>query len=240
MKISAESGKWNGYQSFRFSFDQADCIVVTADSPLKNVPWVWRVRYFNANHAYDMEMLRCGFHIAHIDISELSGGNDTMQRMNRFYEHLTTEFGFSSRPVLEAYSRGAFPALNWGIRNPEKLGMIALDDPICNLESWQKTPQEMEFYREAGLAGENNQLLPEWDPLNNLTPLIKEKIPVAVMYDPEDPGISSKENAEELIKMIKNSGGTAEEIIKGSQFIADDIETMVNFTLQNRKDIVSK
>lgn len=235
MNIPAEKELWNGYNAYRFSIDQAECIVVAADSPLKTSPWVWRARYFNANHAYDMEMLRCGFHIAHIDISELSGGADTMEQMNRFYDFLVTEHNFSPMPILEAYSRGAFPALNWGIRNPEKIGLIALDNPICDLESWQKTPQEMEFYRAAGLAGNDNQLLPEWDPLKNLESLVQNRVPMAVMYDPEDPAVSSEENAEQLLQKMALLGGISKGIVQGSQFSGDEIEELVNYTLNHRK-----
>jgi pimeloyl-ACP methyl ester carboxylesterase len=227
--------QWNGYDSLRFTLNEADCIIVHADSPLKDVPWIWKVRYFNSDRSFDLEMLRCGFHIAHIDISELSGGNDTMERMNQFYHYLTKEFSFSPLPVLEAYSRGAFPALNWAIRNPENIGLIALNDPICNLESWQKTPQEMEYYREAGLADSENRLIKEWDPLQNLDVLVKAGIPLAAFYDPESPGISSKENAEALLCSMRNHGGITKEIVKKSSFSNDITEKLVPFTLNHRK-----
>lgn len=120
---------WHGYESFRFEQNSSECVIVKADSPLKGDPWVWRVRFFNAEPAFDLAMLRHGFHLAHIDISL---EKNAIQTMDGFYRFLVEEMNFSEKTILESYSRGANPALNWSVNHPEKISMIFLDRPLWN------------------------------------------------------------------------------------------------------------
>ena len=55
--IPGNKGIWHGYDSYRFEVEGIESIVVTADSPLKGNPWIWRARFFNADPALDLAML---------------------------------------------------------------------------------------------------------------------------------------------------------------------------------------
>ncbi len=231
---------WHGYDSYRFELDGVECVIVKADSPLKGNPWMWRVRFFNADHDLELAMLRHGVHLAHINISELAGGPEAMGRMTNFYHYLTSELNFSKAPVLESYSRGAFPALNWAIRNPEKSSMLILKNPLCNLATLPKLPAEREQCRKAGVLGDDFSVIPEWNPVENLEPVIKQKIPVTVIYDENDPVFSVNDNPVLLLQKLKENGGIANGITTRSVFSGDDTEALADSAIQAWKDYCQK
>lgn len=226
-------GVWHGYDSYRFEVDGIESIIVTADSPLKGNPWIWRARFFNADPALDLAMLRHGFHLVHTDITDLAGGPEAMHRMDSFYDYLVKNLNFSVTPILESYSRGALPALNWGIRNPEKTAMLILDSPLCNLNSWPKSPFERELCRKAGVLNDDFSIVPEWNPVDNLAPLIEKKVPVTVIYEVNDNVIPIKDNAALLLDRLKDGDGRA---YPGKyELTSDDIEKLAHAAVQALK-----
>ena len=233
--IPGNKGIWHGYDSYRFEIEGIECIVVCADSPLKGNPWIWRARFFNADPALDLAMLRHGVHLVHTDVTDLAGGPEAMRRMDRFYNYLVKELNFSPAPVLESYSRGALPALNWGIRNPEKLSMMILDSPLCNLKSWPKSPFERELCRKAGVLAEDFSIIPEWNPIDNIEPLIRHKVPVTVIYEEKDNVIPIKENAERLLELFRSGNGNVRAYAGKYEFTSDDVEQLALSAVQALK-----
>ena len=233
--IPGNKGIWHGYDSYRFEIEGIECIVVCADSLLKGNPWIWRARFFNADPALDLAMLRHGVHLVHTDVTDLAGGPEAMRRMDRFYNYLVKELNFSPAPVLESYSRGALPALNWGIRNPEKLSMMILDSPLCNLKSWPKSPFERELCRKAGVLAEDFSIIPEWNPIDNIEPLIRHKVPVTVIYEEKDNVIPIKENAERLLELFRSGNGNVRAYAGKYEFTSDDVEQLALSAVQALK-----
>ena len=225
-------GIWHGYDSYCFEIDGVESIIVTADSPLKGNPWIWRARFFNADPSIDLAMLRHGVHLVHTNISDLAGGPEAMRRMNKFYKYLTEEIHFSETPILESYSRGALPALNWAIRNPEKTAMLILDSPLCNFKSWPKTKREKEICRKAGVLNEDYSIIPEWNPVDNLAPLIENKIPVAVLYEESDKVIPIEDNAKLILTHLKENGGDGRAFSGKQTFTDDDIEDLTRSAIR--------
>ena len=226
-----KKGTWHGYDAYRFELNGIESIIVTADSPLKGNPWIWRVRFFNADPALDLAMLRHGVHLVHTDISNLAGGPEAMRRMNHFYEYLSNELNFSPTPVLESYSRGALPALNWAIRNPEKTAMLILDTPLCNLNSWPKSHFDRKLGRKAGVLSDDFSVLKEWNPVENLMPLAEQKIPVSVMFRENDDVIPVQDNAALLLQRLKDGDGNVRRYLKKDELSGDDVESLVRMAL---------
>ena len=235
MTIPGNKGIWHGYDSFRFEIEGIECIVVSADSPLKGNPWIWRARFFNADPALDLAMLRNGVHLVHTDITDLAGGPEAMRRMDRFYDYLVEKLNFSPAPILESYSRGALPALNWGIRNPEKLSMLILDSPLCNLKSWPKSAFERELCRKAGVLAEDFSIVPEWNPVENLAPLIQKKVPVTLIYEEKDNVIPIRDNAALLLELFKDGNGDIRAYSGKYEFTGDDIEQLASSAVKALK-----
>lgn len=227
---------WHGYDSFRFELDGVECVIVKADSPLKGTPWIWRVRFLNADHSLDLAMLRHGVHLAHINISDLAGGPEAMDRMTKFYHYLTETLNFSKAPILESYSRGAFPALNWAIRNPEQTAMLILENPLCNLTTWPKLPSDRELCRKAGVLTDDYRVIPEWNPIENLDSIIKRNCPVTVIYDEKDPAFPIDQNTHLLLQKIRDNGGIAKGLSGRSDFTGDDTEELAQSAIQTWKD----
>lgn len=107
--------------------------------PLKNAPgnpWIWRTEFLDAWPEVDLALLRLGFHLAYIDVQNMYGAPCAIDIMDAFYDTLTKTYRLSEKPVLEGFSRGGLFAFNWSIRNPQKVGCIYADAPVCDFKSW--------------------------------------------------------------------------------------------------------
>lgn len=78
--LNVKKSLWNGFERHDFQFNGVKSILVVPHSPVKNLPWVWRARFF-------------GNHVA-------------VERWNQFYKMLTNKKGLSKKPTLEGMSRG--------------------------------------------------------------------------------------------------------------------------------------
>lgn len=238
-KNSGNREKWNGYEAIRFPIEGRESIAVMADSPLKGNPWIWKVQFFHADHALDLALLRRGFHLAHTDITGFAGGPEAMRRMDLLRSFLMENLNFSGKPVLESYSRGALAALNWGIRNPDRTAAVFTDNPICNPAVWPRSREEKELCRNAGILN-GDEFLREWDPLENLAPLIEKNIPVIVVYDENSPGISSKDNAELLLRLLSKGNGKGTGIVRRDDFSSELPEKLADLAEGIWKELAEK
>ena len=59
-----------------------------------------------------------------------------LDHMDKFYAHLTAQFGLAPKTVLEGFSRGGLFAFNWAARRPDQVACIYADAPVCDFKSW--------------------------------------------------------------------------------------------------------
>ncbi len=77
-----------------------------------------------------------GFHIAYVNVQNLYGSPTALDAMDKFYDHVTREYGLMPKVALEGFSRGGLFALNWAARHPERVACIYNDAPVCDFKSW--------------------------------------------------------------------------------------------------------
>ena len=58
--------KWNEFRRIDFSFEGRNAIVVFAHTPKEGNPWIMRTEYFGAFPAFDIAMLKRGYHLAYV------------------------------------------------------------------------------------------------------------------------------------------------------------------------------
>ena len=125
-----------GFNAHHFQYDGRECIVVEPAIPLPGKRWVWKAEFFAAFPKFELEMLHRGYYICFMNVDNSFGCPDAMKNFDHFYELLTGEYGFDRHPILLGLSRGGLYIYNWSCANPDKVGCVYGDNPVCAIKNW--------------------------------------------------------------------------------------------------------
>jgi pimeloyl-ACP methyl ester carboxylesterase len=108
---------------------QRRCVVVVPKSPAPGNPWSWRGCYWDHQPQAEVELLRCGFHVAYISADAvLKPGKE----WDAWYAFLTDGHGLSKKPAFVGMSRGGEYAYTWATDHPDEVSCIYADNPGGN------------------------------------------------------------------------------------------------------------
>lgn len=213
---------WLGFRREDFKINGRNCILVKPENPAKGNPWIWRTEFFGHEPQADSTLVSKGFHVAYIDVQDMYGAPQALDIMDMLYEYLTNFKGLNKKSVLEGFSRGGLFALNWAARHPKRVSCIYLDAPVCDFKSWpggmgksQKFPEDWEKVKHAYKFKDEKQALAyKFNPIDNLSPLAKYKIPILSVCGCKDILVPLEENTKLLEKRYKDLGGEIQTIYK--------------------------
>jgi sialidase-1 len=104
---ASKADRWKGFERTYMTIDHHAAYYVKPAKPLPGNPWVWRAAFPDWHPAMDSLLLSRGFYIAYINVDDQYGSPAALQEWDRFYNYLTDSLQFSTKPALEAVSRGA-------------------------------------------------------------------------------------------------------------------------------------
>ena len=196
-----------------FEVDGRAAFVIDPERPAEGRPWVWYAptlpRYPESNEAWMFDrFLAAGVAIAGIDVGESYGSPAGRAHFEALHEHLTSERGYSSKPVLLARSRGGLMLYNWAVEHPGSVGAVAGIYPVCDVTSW---PGDLGRVAPAfGMgAGELEAAIGEHNPIDRLAPLAKAGVPILHIHGDEDTVVPLEGNSAELARRYQALGGEA-------------------------------
>ena len=234
---------WHGYARYTFSRHGRKCIVVVPKEAAPGKPWIWRARFFGHQPQTDLALLARGWHVAYCDVANLYGSPKAVAIWNDFYDYLTTRHGFARKVVLEGMSRGGLIIFNWAIANPGKVACIYADAPVCDFKSWPagrgKGKGAPTCWRACikayGFKSEQEALEYRKNPIDNLAPLARAKVPILCVCGGADQVVPVAENTAILAERYKKLGGPIQVIIKPGcghhPHSLEDPTPIVNFIL---------
>ena len=213
--------EWNGFDRYDFEYDTRACIVVVPKETAPGKPWIWRARFFGHEPQTDLALLSKGFHLVYMDVVGLFGSPRAVVYWNTFYDYLTKEHHFAKKAALEGMSRGGLNIFNWAAANPEKVACIYADAPVCDFKSWpggkgasQGSPDDWKVCLEAYGFTEEQALAYDKNPIDNLEPLAKAKIPLFHVCGGADESVPVAENTAIVEERYKALGGDITVVIK--------------------------
>ena len=127
---------WKGFIKQSFDFEGHKSFVVVPQESAPGKPWVWRTSFPDFHAEVDIELVKGGFHVAHVDVVSMLGSDESLAIMDRFYELVRQQWGLSAKPALEAVSRGGLHAYRYAATRPERVACIYADTPVMDLKSW--------------------------------------------------------------------------------------------------------
>lgn len=211
-----KKSSWEGYDRYDFVYKGRAVVAVCPKQAAQGKPWIWRPAFFGAFPSVDRALLSKGFHVVYYDLTHLYGSPRAMEAGTAFYGYMKNYYGLSPKVTLEGFSRGGLCALNWAIKNPDKVACIYVDAPVCDVFSWPG--------RERKDLWEG--LLKEWNltdaqmaafdgnPGKHLAPLVQAGIPIISVCGDSDQTVPYKDNMEVLRNEYVRLGGMAEVILK--------------------------
>jgi pimeloyl-ACP methyl ester carboxylesterase len=223
------ASRWEGFVRHDFPVDGATVIVVEPAKSRPGRPWVWRGEFFGAFAQADIALLEDGWHLVYMGVPNLFGAPRAVARWEKCYEVLVHEHGLHPKPGFIGLSRGALYCMNWAAAHPEKTLAVYIDNGVCDFKSWPGGKAK-------GL-GQGAGSLPDWlvmlqaydfktdqeaidyrkNPVDNLAPLAKARIPLLLVYGDRDRSVPHRENSEVVFDRYKALGGPVDRIVKPGQ-----------------------
>ncbi|MDB5346234.1 MAG: Alpha/beta hydrolase [Schlesneria sp.] len=213
---------YHGFVRYDFEVDGQHCMVVTPFVAAKGKPWIWRAEFFDHRPEIDLALVKRGFHLAYMNVGNTFGCPSAMKHFDEFYKLLTEKYGFSKKPVLEGLSRGGLYVYNWGAAHPDQVGVILADNPVLDFKSWPggkgKGPGSAgdwkKLIQDYGFKDEAEALAYDKNPVDNLAPLAKAKVPLLHICGDADEVVPYAENTVILKERYEKLGGKIHVIVK--------------------------
>lgn len=210
-----KQSSWNGHDRYDFQVDGKNVLVVLPKQAAPGKPWVWHGEFFGHKPAPDIALLGRGFHVVYLSVPNLLGCPTAVAHWNQLYAELTGKFGFAKKPALVGLSRGGLYCYNWAIANPDKVACIYGDAPVCDFKSWpggkgkgKGSPNDWALtLRVHRFANEAAALTYRGNPVDNLQPLAKAKVPLLHVFGDADDVVPWDENTGIIAERYKALGG---------------------------------
>ena len=211
--------QWNGYAQFHFKVADRAAYIVAPKDAAAGKPWIWRARFPGYHAEMDVTLLSKGYHIGFVNVAGMFGSPRAVAIGDAFYNELTTQHGFSPRPVMEGVSRGGLFVYNWVAKNPDKVTCIYCDTPVCDFKSWPGgrgtglgSPPTWKQCLKAYGFNERQALSFSGNPVDHAEVIAKAKIPILHIVSETDRVVPPKENTY-LLKSRLDQHGHAMDII---------------------------
>jgi pimeloyl-ACP methyl ester carboxylesterase len=234
---------WFGYSQTEFKFAGRPAFLVKPRTASLHRPWIWRTEFFGHEPQLDLALLKNGWHVAYLQVSDLYGAPPAIQKMRAFQSYLETEFDLSEKAVLEGMSRGGLHAFNYAAAFPEKVAAFYLDNPVLDIRSWPggrgNGPGDAQCWQQClavyGLTEETATTF-GGNPLDQIAPVAKAKIPIIAVCGDADEIVPFEENVALLVERYREFGAPVHLILKpGGQHhphSLPDPEPLVGFLRQ--------
>ncbi len=208
--------QWKGFEKTIFKFDGIPAFYVSPKKALPGNPWIWQAHFPDWHTQVDSILLERGFHVAYVNTNDLFGHPKAMMIWDRFYDYLTKEKAFSTRPALEGVSRGGLYVYGWAKRNPSKLSCLYCEGPVCDFKSWPGGKgigkgSKKDWEKLKSLFGLTEEQAMEYkdQPKEDLEGLASFRIPILHVIGLTDSVVPNEENTFVLVNRYIRLGGTA-------------------------------
>ncbi|AMV29842.1 Alpha/beta hydrolase family protein [Gemmata sp. SH-PL17] len=222
--------KWQGFPKHDFKVGELEATVVVPEKALPGRPWVWRGEFFGAFADADVALVKAGWHLAYLKVPDLFGAPKAVKKWEAFYDAMVKDYGMHPKPGLIGLSRGGLYCMNWAAAHPDRTLAVYLDNAVCDFKSWPGGALKKLGASKSGSEAEWKKMLAAYEfkndeeaiayklnPVDNLAPVAKAKLPLLLVYGDKDLAVPHVENSELLYNRYKALGGSVEQIVKPGQ-----------------------
>jgi pimeloyl-ACP methyl ester carboxylesterase len=209
--VPVQKSTWNGYARQNFTLNGHAAYVVEPSVAAPGKPWLWRTAWPDYHFEVDLELLRCGYHIVYIEVLDMLGSDPSLDVMDQFYAQVRSQWKLAPKSAIEPNSRGGLHAYRYAARHPERVACILGDVPVMDFKSWPykrprsegNWPQVLQGY---GFKNDAQALAYTGNPIDQLAPIAKAKIPIRHTICLTDRVVPPEENTLEAKRRLRKMG----------------------------------
>lgn len=210
---------WKEFKRLDFKFKGRDAILIVPENPTPNKNWLFKTEYFGAFPSFEIEMVKRGFYIAHIQNKTRWCLPEDTDIKAEFSEFLISEFGLNNKCIPVGMSCGGMQAVYFAAKYPQYVKAMYLDAPVLNLLSCpggigMAENGFMDEFRNATGMDYTDLINYRNHPVDNINKLIEAKIPVFLICGDSDKIVPYEENGMQLSIAYKNAGADITEVLK--------------------------
>ncbi len=124
-----------GFEMRQFTFDGHDAVLVLSDETNRTDKWLLRTEYFGAFPEAEIQALKEGYNLAHVNNTTRWCLPEDTERQAAFCRYLHTEYGLNEKCVPVGLSCGGMQAIFLTAEHPECVAAVYLDAPVVNFLS---------------------------------------------------------------------------------------------------------
>lgn len=213
--------KMEDFERIDFDFEGREAILVFPKKANENKNWLLKTEYFEAFPEFEAEMLEQGWHRAYISNKTRWCLDEDLDIKKRFADYLIKEYGLYKKCVPVGMSCGGLIGSKFAAKYPEYVSALYLDAPVLNLLSCPadmgvgKSGMMEEFVNATGITASELICYRE-HPLDKMDILLKNNIPIIMVYGDSDDIVPYSENGEVLEKYYRDNGGIIKVIGKNN------------------------
>ncbi len=194
-------------ESFLVEGQPAFILTPKGDPPVKGSrPWVMyapTLAGYPDEHEKWMhtQFLDAGIAVGGIDVGEGYGSPKARQLFTAFFNEMTRNRGFASKPCLLGRSRGGLWVTSWACENTDKVAGIAVIYPVFDFRTYPGLVKAAPAYELTPEQLAERQA--EFNPIERVSKLAKSKVPALFIHGDQDTVVPLKENSAEFVARYK-------------------------------------
>ena len=212
---------WNEFKTKNFMFAEREAVIVYPDCK-PNGRLLLKTEYLDDFPNFDIEMLKRGYYLIHVSHYSRWAPDEETNIMADFVRYCAKELNASEKCVLEGLSCGGLQAARFAEMYPELTAVMYLDAPVLNILSMaglgeRKSEGVENTWREiVATYGVSRSTIINFrnSPIDNMSPLIQNNIPIIMIYGNADNVVIYEENGKVLEEYYKENGGNIKVIAK--------------------------
>ena len=217
MSDKIRKSEWEGFERLDFRFGDRDAILIlprarACGKDCKGKLAIY-TEYFAAFPNTAIELINRGYHLAFLRNANRWGTDIDMNSRRDYIDFIADEFDLTKRTVPIGMSCGGLQAVNFAYLYPEYVSVLYLDAPVLNLIScpmgYGLTHRNEDIVNECLRAmgmTESEMLSYRNHPMDKLDVLVKNEIPVVMVYGEDDTDVAYAENGKLLVDYYENAG----------------------------------
>ncbi len=213
------TNEWYGYPVHTGEFMGKEYIVV-APRNKSNGKWALKTEYFGAFPKIELQLLKLGYHVAHVKNTTRWCLDEDTERQAAFVDFVHREFGLNEKCIPIGMSCGGMQAIFLAAKHPDKVSCMFIDAPVVNYLSCpfyfgknRKDNLADEFIAARGID-EIGILSFRHHPLDYIPTLTKHNVPIVLASGDSDTVVPFEENGKLVADAYKKAGCIIETHIK--------------------------
>lgn len=213
--------EWNGFAMKKLRFEERDAVLIEPHSPQEERKWAIYTEYFGAFPNTAIGLLENGCYLAFLENQNRWGLEEDQDARHRFLLFLHEEYGLAAQCIPIGMSCGGLHAIKYAAQYPGDVEALYLDAPVVNLLSCpmgfgrsKKDDAVIEECLSALGMGLTEMLSYRAHPLDGLSVLAENKIPVIMLYGDLDEDVPYEENGALLERLYREKNAPIQVIGK--------------------------